>query len=100
MVIEFDRLRKDGLKSSPMVLRVVAIAIPRMSQGEFHFAFSDLLNRKMLDERIIPKWIQSFQEYNNIVIRTKAGKLIKKPVHSAPNENKNLLPARQVPRNS
>ena len=44
-----------------MVLRIVARTILRKSQGEFHSAFCDLLNRKMLDERITPRQIQLFK---------------------------------------
>lgn len=79
LVVEFDRLRKAGLKYRPMALRIVAKTILRTSQSEFHSAFRDLLNGKTLDERITPRWIQSFQEYNNIFIRTQTGKLMTSP---------------------
>ena len=61
------------------MLRFVAKTVLRMSQGEFYPAFCGLLNGQPFDERITPRWIQSFQEYNNIVIRTQTGKLMTSP---------------------
>ncbi|KAE9165728.1 hypothetical protein PF005_g29485, partial [Phytophthora fragariae] len=73
LVDEFDRLRTAGLKFDAPLLRKLALRILR-TQGDGYDNDSVDSNGALLREKVTPRWIQSFTECHNIVLRTQTGK--------------------------
>ncbi|ETP28207.1 hypothetical protein F442_22508 [Phytophthora nicotianae P10297] len=70
---EFDRLRKLGVKFDAALLLQLAKNILRNSSEAFNTRSTDAKGALLID-KITPRWIQSFMEAHQIVVRTQTGK--------------------------
>ena len=80
LLVEFDRLRRTGLKFSPAVLRLLVCDLLRNSQSEhYKIGMVDRNLGKTLLNHITDRWVRAFMERFNILSRRQTGKLMTSP---------------------
>lgn len=76
---EYVRIRTAKVKTSPAVLRVIAISLIQKAEAVSPFSPSVQINGSPLASKITTRWIQDFMDCNNFVIRRQTGKLAVSP---------------------
>eukprot|EP00171_Calliarthron_tuberculosum_P001361 IDg1361t1 len=84
LLVEFERLRKSGLKFNARVLRLLAVHMINVSNSDlYHTSMRDQKSGKTIVEMITPRWIQAFMNRHQIVSRAQTGKLMLAPEKQA-----------------
>lgn len=73
---EFERLRKAGVKMNSSILRMMA---KRIVEDPSFRKSNEVTMNSPLHSRITARWVQTFMERHNIVVRRQSGKLSVSP---------------------
>lgn len=79
LLSEFERVKAASVKTSPEVLRHIAISLIQRVEAESLLAPTFRVDGVKIAAKVTTRWIQEFMESHNLVIRRQTGKLAVSP---------------------
>jgi hypothetical protein len=76
LLVEFERLKKAGVKFSLAILQEVAMVILSSQGSAFGMDYRDPKDGHLISAKINKWWMQCFMDANNIVLFRQIGRMV------------------------